>query len=233
MKILLATDSSKINEFFAVKFVNEGIEPYKTIDVDEIVPIVEEKDIDVLIIDLDSRHYNSYSTIKEIRTMFNKVSIILLTNKTGMDFAKRLLELGVYGFVNKLDDIETQFKNTMGLLENLPYRHKEKRTHMRVKPAPYQHNSFVLKVPGLKDTYVGMVRDISLGGVAATLEVPSSDAILFKGKEVEVDIELGFINIKSKAVVILKKGRDIALLFKDLKESLKKRISEYIISRLG
>ena len=104
---------------------------------------------------------------------------------------------------------------------------------MRVKPATYQHNSLTLYIPGLKDKYQGVVKDVSLGGIAATLEISSSDTILFKGKEVEIYMELGFINVKTKAIVLLKKGKDVAFLFKDLKDSSKKRISEYIISRLG
>jgi len=233
MKILLALDSSKYNDYFAIRFVTEGIEPYKTTDVDEILPIIEEKNISVLLLDFDSKHYKAYDTIKEIKTLFNQVVIILTTLKTGIEFAKRTMELGVFGLINKTDDIETQFRNIIMMIDNLSSRKQEKRRHMRVKPATYQHNSFILRIPGLPDEYKGVINDISLGGVAATLDQEPSDSLLFKGKEINIEIELGFITVQTKALLVLKKGRDMAMLFKDLKESQRKRICEYVISRLG
>ncbi len=233
MKILVALDSSRQNEYFAIQFVKEGIEPYKSMEENEIYRLIEDKTIEAILIDYDSKNYREFETIKELRVRFNQLIILILTSKTGIDFAKKTMELGVFGIVSKTEELDTQFNTTISLLDNLKARRSEKRKHMRVKPAEFQHNSFILRIPGLSTKYAGIVKDISLGGVAATFEKEVPEAILFKGKEVEIEIELGFINVSTKAIVVLKRGKDIALYYKDLGERQKKQICEYIIQRIS
>ena len=233
MKILLACDSSRVNEYLAIQFVKEGIVPYKSLDPVEVVQLLDEKSIDSVLVDFDSTNFEGFETIKELRVRFNQLIIILLTSKTGIEFAKKSMELGVFGIVSKSEDLESQFKTAIALLDNLKTRRTEKRKHMRVSPAELQHNSFVLKIPGLTTKYFGKVRNISLGGVAAVFDQDVADLLLFKGKEVELEIELGFINISGRANVVIKRNRDIGLFFKELGERQKKQICEYIIQRIS
>ena len=232
MKILIATDSSEINEYFAVRFVDEGIEPRKTIQEGDIISIIQDKELDALFIDLESGHYKGLETLKEVREKVPTVSFIVLTAKTGVEFVTELGALGVFGVVSKLDDMKGQFENAISLLDNLKARRDEKRRHIRVQPIPSQHNLFKIKIPGLDSIYQGQVKDISKGGIAITFSKPPPESLFFMGKEVEISIELGALNLQSSAKVVLMKGMEATLLFHDVSEGYKRRLFEYILTRL-
>lgn len=233
MKVLLAPDSSRVNEVFSVRLVAEGIEPYQVLDDDDLLMILDEKPIDILVLDLDSENYRGLKTVKEVKTRFNQVDIILMTSKTGMDFAKNLAEMGVYGFVSRTTQLEAMVNQALGLIEEMRGRKQEQRKHMRVKPAPFQVNAFKLRIPGLQTSNDGIIRDISLGGVAVDMDHEVNEAILFEGQEVDVSFELGNLVLDARALVVARKGKSVAYRFKDLSESDKRKIAEYVIDRMG
>jgi DNA-binding response OmpR family regulator len=232
MNALVACDSENLNEFFALRLVGEGIKPYKSRNIDELFKFLDEKEIDFLLMDFDSDRYEEFETVKEIKAKHNNVLLILLTNKTGFDFAKRSMELGVYGFITKASDIESQFENLHELLESVRSKFYEKRKYMRVKPDNLQTNSAIMIVPGLSEEYQGTVLDISIGGVAIHTETDVSDMILFSGKVVDLKIELGSFQIKAKGQVVLKRGQDIGFRFKEVTEAFIRRLSEFVINHL-
>ncbi len=233
MKILIATDSSRTNDFFAVKFVTEGIEPIKAISNEEIMDKLKQKNPELLLLDVDSKRYNGFTTVKEVKAKFNQVVIMLLTTQTGLELAKKAMDLGVFGFVTKVDRLESQFTKLVNLLENLSTRRIEKRKYMRVTPDFDKKNVLKLKIEGLKSEHYGQVKDISLGGILATMEEDISDSLLFKGKAVNVKIELDLLQVSINAQVVKKNEHNVALLFRNTTESHKKKISEYIITRIG
>jgi len=232
MKIIIATDSSKLNEYFAIQFIEEGVEPSKALNTEEIIATIDKKQIDSLLIDIDSNNYNGLDSIKELKEKYQDIILIIMTSNTGVDFFKEISAIGVFGLVSKIDDMESQFSNLIALIDDLKRRKNEKRQHIRVKPSPAQHNFFALKIKGLQREYQGQVEDISRGGVALTFSEPPPESLLFKGKEVELNIELGGVTLKAKGNVVLRAGMNTTVLFHELSDSNKRRIFEYILSRI-
>ncbi len=232
MKAILATDSPRLNELFALHLVEEGVEPSKAESTSEIKSIINSKGVDTLFIDIDSELYQGLETLKELKEQFNDLSIIVLTSRTGVDFVKEINEMGVFGLVSKIDEMNTQLNNINILLDTLKKRKDEYRRHIRVQPSLSQHNVFTLKIRGLESEYQGQVKDISRGGVAITFSNPPPDSLLFKGKEVSMNIELGAVTLKVRGLVVVRAGMDTALLFHDMADAFKKRLFEYVLTQL-
>jgi hypothetical protein len=117
-------------------------------------------------------------------------------------------------------------------LDQLKAKNNEFRRHIRVKPAENQHNFFSLSIDAIKASYSGTIKDISLGGIAIKFAQLPPDPLFFRGKEVSINIELNHINMYLKGIVVLKRGPDAAILFKDLSSKYKKLLAEYIISQI-
>ncbi|MDH5681499.1 MAG: response regulator [Spirochaetota bacterium] len=232
MKVIIATDSSKLNEYFSIQFIEEGVEPSKALSAEEINTAIEKKQIDSVLIDIDSNNYKGLDTVKELKEKHKDLILIIMTSNTGVDFFKEISEIGVFGLVSKIDDMESQFSNLIAIIDDLKRRKDEKRQHIRVKPSAAQHNFFSLKIKGLTKDYQGQVEDISRGGVALTFSEPPPESLLFKGKEVELNIELGGVTLKARGNVVLRTGMNTTVLFQELSDSNKRRIFEYILSRI-
>ncbi len=232
MKAILAMDSPRLNELFALHLVEEGIEPSKADNLSEIKGAINSKEIDTLFIDIDSENYQGMETLKELKEQFESLHTIVLTSQTGVDFVKEINEIGVFGLISKIDEMNTQLSNIDNLLDTLKKRKDEFRRHIRVQPSLSQHNVFSLKIRGLESEYQGQVKDISRGGIAITFSNPPPDSLLFKGKEVSMNIELGAITLKVRGLVVVRAGMDTALLFHDMADAYKRRLFEYILTQL-
>ncbi len=232
MVVLVACGNQKINEHYSVKIIGEGIEPHNADNKQELFDVLEKRKIDVIILDIESEEYDGEQIIKEVKTHYNQTLIIILTYKTGMEFAKRMKEMGVHGFVSKTEDFDSQINKVISLLDDLKTRRKEKRKYMRVKPDNTQTNKFALSIPGIEKEYFGKIKDISLGGIASTMTTNIYDALLYSGLKVEVTFTLNKITAKSLAQVVAKRGNDVAVSFRNMSSTTRKKLSEYIISRI-
>ncbi len=232
MVVLIACDNPRVNEYFAVKIVGEGIEPHKADNKQELFEQLEKRNIDVLIIDIEAEVFEGIQTIKEIKAYYNQTIILVLTYKTGLDFAKKMQEMEVHGFISKTEEFENQINKTLILLDGLKTRRKEQRKFMRVKPDDSQINDLSLSIPGLNKEYKGKIKDISLGGLAASMDTNILDSLLYTGVRVEVSFQLNKIRITSEAQVVAKRSNDVAVSYRNMSPLNRKKLSEYIISRI-
>ncbi|MFW5891334.1 MAG: response regulator [bacterium] len=233
MVVLVACGNPKINEYYSVKIIGEGIEPHKANDKQELFEQLETRNIDVLIIDIETELFDdSIQTIKEIKIQYNQTIIIILTYKTGMEFAKKMQEMGVHGFISKTEEFKNQIEKSLLLLEDLKNKRKEQRKYMRIKPEKTANNTFILSIPGISKEYVGKVKDISLGGVAATMNENILDSLLYKGSKIEMTIYLNKMQTSSEGLVVARRGRDIAISLRNMSSLTRKKLSEYILSRI-
>lgn len=232
MVALVACGNPRINEYYSVKIVGEGIEPHKADNKQELFNQLEKRTIDVLVIDIEAEEFEGITTIKEIKTHFNQTLIIILTYKTGMDFAKKMMEIGVHGFVSKAEEFENQISKTLELLDSLKTKRREQRKYMRVKPDDNHVNEFILTIPGLKKEYIGKVKDISLGGIAAFMNTNIHESLLYKGLRIEINVRLHKIQFVSEAQVVARRGNDVAITFRNMNSLSRKKLSEYVISRI-
>ncbi len=232
MVVLVACGDKSINEHFSVKIVEEGIEPHKAINKEELFSKLDDKNIDVIVLDLDSDKYDGINTIKEIKIDHNIIPIIVLTYKTGMEFARSMADIGVHGFVSKIEDFEMQITKTLDLLDSIKTKKKENRKYIRVKPNENDRNEFTMHINGIERGYSGKIKDISLGGIAASLSKEVLDSLLYPGIMVNIEFSLNKMTTFSSAKVVARRGNDIAVSFRDMPSATRKKISEYILSTI-
>ena len=162
MVVLVACGNSKINEYYAIKIIGEGIEPHKADNKQELFEQLEKRNIDVLIIDTEAKIFEGIQTLKEIKTHFNQTLIIILTHKTGLEFARKMQEMSVHGFISKIEGFEAQINKTLILLDALKNKRKEQRKYIRVKPDESKTNYMILNIHGLSKEYTGKIKDSGL-----------------------------------------------------------------------
>lgn len=232
MKTILATDSPKLNDFFAIYLIEEGIEPVKVNDAETLYNKVKMDGVDTVILDIDSKNFDGQESVTKLYEANENAKIIIFTTQTGVEFVKDISDNGVFGLISKIDDMNIQIQNLFSLLDTIKKRNNEKRKHIRIKPSESQHNVFFLRISGIESEYQGQVKDISRGGVALTFSNPPPESLLFKGKDVILSIELSSFTFDVQGTIVTRIGMDATILFINLTDSTKKKIFEYILSRI-
>ncbi len=232
MKVLVATDGNEQNEYFMTKFFTEGYQPFKALNEEEILNVLKEKEPEMLVIDFDSDRYDNFETLKKVKIDNNNIIIIILTYKSDFQFVKKTRELGVFAIIPKLEDASRQFQEIVISLSNLGKIKEEKRKYIRVKPDETQKNHARMKIPGIQTVYYGMVQDISLGGALIHFNDKISDSLLYKGKTIAVNFELGDFSLRAECIVVIKRNEDVGMRFKGLKEANISNLSRYILTRM-
>jgi hypothetical protein len=232
LKVVIATDSNDQNEYFMTKFFAEGHEPYKALGEDELLDTLEKKDIQMLIFDYDSDKYSKFEIIKKVKLTNNDLVIIVLTYKSDFDFVKKSHELGIFSIIPKIEDVSRQFAEITIALSNLSGKKEEKRKYMRVKPKSDEKNFVKMKIPGIQTIYTGRVLDISMGGALVDFLENISDSLLYVGKVTALNMQIENMVLRLECNVVLKRGKSVALRFKNLNEANLSNLSRYILTRI-
>ena len=234
VKVLLALENREMNDLYAISLIQEGVQPVRALNEDEILKILsKDPDIKLVFIDIDAPNYQGIDTVRKIKLSFNQVPIVVYTSKNDIGTVRALHKLNVFNIINKSFRFDDSVKTLLESLQTVLEGFAERRKFIRVRPPEYQYNKVTMQIPGIATRYTGKVKDISLGGIAITLDTDVLPALLFKGKDVELEIKLGFLDVVVQATVVARRGRDVAMFFRNLKPSVKKQISEYILSVLS
>lgn len=76
-------------------------------DFTEVVDTLKNKDVDVLVLDLEFEGLKSVNVVKSLVKDFPKTKIVIYTNLSETMYAPNLLKTGVAGFVQKTESLET------------------------------------------------------------------------------------------------------------------------------
>lgn len=99
-KVLVVDDDVNISDLIEIYLVKEGYKVYKAHNGREALKIFNEKQVDLVILDIMMPEMDGYETLKEIRKT-SQVSVVMLTAK-GETFDKVLgLELGADDYIVK------------------------------------------------------------------------------------------------------------------------------------
>lgn len=79
----------------------------ESLDFDEVSDALKNKDVDVLVIDLELEGLKSVNVVKSMVKDFPKTKIVIYTNLSETMYAPNLLKTGVAGFVHKTESLET------------------------------------------------------------------------------------------------------------------------------
>ncbi|GAA3913481.1 response regulator transcription factor [Chitinophaga oryziterrae] len=80
--------------------------------------------IDILILDITLSRMDIYNMLKKIRKEYPAIGIIVLSESTDLQVVNELLDIGIHGYVSKMDETEEIFLAIAAISENKIYRNK-------------------------------------------------------------------------------------------------------------
>jgi DNA-binding NarL/FixJ family response regulator len=80
--------------------------------------------IDVLIMDIFPPDWNGFETLKNIRSRYPEMRILLLTMHSDMDLICQFLDCGIHGFLSKVDETDELLKAIRTTAEKGIYRNR-------------------------------------------------------------------------------------------------------------
>lgn len=197
---------------------------FKTTNPKEVIQLIKEKNIDLLLIDIEMPEMNRFEVIKEARILNNNIFIIFITN---MDlYVYESLKYRPFRFIRKshLEEIEEALSSIALLLE-------DRETDIKIKISKTKY----LKMNTDNIIYFESIHnDVKL----VALKGDYTFRATLKAIEAELVIK-GFVRIHSGYLLNLKyvhliKQKDVEIYFRGDKKSLpvsrgrrKKLISEY------
>ena len=103
INVFIADDHALIREgikkllspFSDIKLVGETADPF------EIIELIKKNNCDILILDLSMPGKNGLDLIKEIKTLYPEIKILVMTMMPEDQFAKRTLKIGASGYLTK------------------------------------------------------------------------------------------------------------------------------------
>jgi len=197
-----------------------------------------DKDSEIIsaIIDVDSDEINGMELAKELRgnPKTQKIKVIVNSTQTGRDFVVGLVELGIHGYLLKpIDQQKVSQKLNEILIRGTPLEH-EKRQHIRVSPDPGELLRMHFRLPGLTVLIAGMIRNISMGGVALELFNPPEEKELQPGRHIpKLQFNLGTNMLSPSGNVVIFKGKVLAVRFDTLSPKDRENLASFIFKRLS
>jgi len=127
LKVLIIDDERPFTEELAEFFRNSGFEPYQAITGEEGLTALEQKDIDLLILDVRLPGVNGLDILKEVKEKYPNLEVIIVSAHGDMDTVIKAMRLGAIDYLRKpfrLVDIQIAVERTRKFLQ-LQHRIKQ------------------------------------------------------------------------------------------------------------
>ena len=127
VEILIVDDEKDFVEMFSLRLKEAGQDVTAAYSGQECLLALEEKDIDVVILDIKMPGMDGIETLREIKRRFPIVEVILLTGHGAVDTAVAGLKLGAFDYLNK----PANFEELLEKLEGARKRKTEQEERIR------------------------------------------------------------------------------------------------------
>lgn len=113
-KVLLVDDEEDFVEMLSLRLETVGQQVTPAYSGQECLAILEEKDIDVVILDIKMPGMDGIETLKEIKKRFPLVEVIMMTGHGTIETAMEGKELGAFDYLLKPADFNELMKKLEG-----------------------------------------------------------------------------------------------------------------------
>lgn len=187
------------------------------------------------IVDVDDRSVEGMRLVEEIKADegFRGISVIVHTAQASREFALRMIEIGVAGFLLGAFTSRTGPERLDRALARLS-GHDRQRRHIRVQPDPGEMVRVSFRVPGGSSLLAGLIVDISLGGMAVELLNPPPGGPPAAGVRIpRFSISLTGHELTPPGTVVTSQGRTVAVRFDALGDEDRTALERYIFKRIS
>ena len=127
IKVLIVDDEKDFVEIFSLRLETQGEKVFTAFSGKEAVKVLEQKPIDVVILDIRMPGMDGIDTLKEIKKRYPNVEVILLTGHGSTETAVDGMKLGAFDYLMKPAD----FEDIKIKLENARKRKDEQEERIR------------------------------------------------------------------------------------------------------
>ncbi len=127
IKVLIVDDEKDFVEIFSLRLETQGEKVFTAFSGKEALKVLEQKPIDVVILDIRMPGMDGIDTLKEIKKRYPNVEVILLTGHGSTETAVDGMKLGAFDYLMKPAD----FEDIKIKLENARKRKDEQEERIR------------------------------------------------------------------------------------------------------
>ncbi len=197
--------------------------------------IKSQESIEGAIIDIDNQNVEGIRLINDLKAskQTRHIAVIVHTIQTRKDFVRKMMDIGVAGYLTKPFSPETAKTRLEPILAKLS-THNAARRHIRVSPDPDELTRVSFRLPGLPQLMSGRIVDISLGGMAIELFNPPPDTLFTLGIPIaRLDFALAGKALAPAGSVVICKSRVLAVKFESVSPSDRQTLERYIFKRIS
>ena len=229
MSILLVNLASEKRDYIIKKCIANRLDVFSADRTSDIQSILSMKNVEYMVIDLNSVVIDWVDYLKELRTSEDgsKYKVIACSNRQDKDFIKELLLLGIVGFIPANLDAEKVFEK-MNKIINLSSKISNERKHFRAVVPPNEQITINFRIPNSDNFVKGRVTDLSIVAIAFRLDDPKEQMHFREGENIDkvqlkMDNKLMLFSMK-----IIKSGAISIGKITEIQENAFNHISLYI-----
>lgn len=202
---------------------------------DALQAIKTQSGIEGAIIDIDNRDVDGIQLVNDLKAADNtrRIAVIVHTIQSRKEFVRKMVEIGVAGYLLKPFSPDTAKAKLEAVLAKLS-GHNASRRHIRVSPDPDELTRVSFRVPGIKQLMSGRIVDVSLGGMAIELFNPPVHNLFTKDIPLaRLDFALGGKALAPSGIVVIYKSRVLAVRFETMSASDRQALERYIFKHIS
>lgn len=185
------------------------------------------------IVDIDNKDVEGTEFIRKMAEdgHMPALQVIVHTAQSDKESVRRMLELGVAGYLLRPFDERTAAGKLRTILDRIS-DHGTQRRHIRVQPAADELIRVSFRLPDRQALFSGKIMDVSLGGMAIELFRLPEEQCLTAGTRIErLEMSLQNRQITPAGVVVACRGKGLAVRFEVLSVRDKPVLERYIFRR--
>ena len=106
IRLLLVDDEDHFRQTLAKRLVKRGFDVYQSVDGNECLSLLEEKKVDVVILDVKMPGMSGLEVLKYIKSKYPKTEVILLTGHATTDSGVEGIKSGAFDYLSKLIELD-------------------------------------------------------------------------------------------------------------------------------
>ncbi len=241
MNVLIFTESAYVRKNFVNALIPNGISAYSVERSEEIPLKLEEKETDMVIYDVIQENYDEVfeimEKVKSGQEETGKITgQILVISSVDKNFIMQALQKGAIGFIksNATEEHITQYVlDTYKKIKGVPPQRKF--TRITLDPSSSSERiSIKFRSPVNMQLIMGVIKDISAGGIAVELVGTFDESAIQVGQEIRnIQFILDGKDVQVDATVVAYQKRFCAFRFVNLTVQDRDIISHFIFEKIS
>ncbi len=233
MNLLLIGINPKIKDILVSSLLPKGFPVYSFDFNDDILGIIQKKEINVAFIDVDggSGLISYLNLIKQVKE--RKVSVIVHTEHTNESEIKVLIENGVTAYIAKTPKTTEDIKKFLQILMKYVPK-QEQRKALRVKIEKEDNVTLSFTIPNTNRLIKGTVIELSYLGMLYKFDNPADMGYIKQGDVLsKIVLNAGSKRAVTDVEIIMTKGEYVGAKFIDHNDTIKAILIKYIYEKMS